>query len=432
MTNNIINHLERAPKRVFLFAATALALALIPASVYASTNTEAVFTSSSSDINPVCELTNPTITANQQLLANGNRSVSVDADIAAGNYNLRYTSFDAHSVHGDLDQDQEQWVVIGFKDGQQVFGPTAPTRDIPAGTNTVTATLALNVAVPMLDRIDFVHAAGANVGPQSVFPTCLKFIEEESPAPQEIDLRVRALVDGNNDGEFNSFEQIPLNRDFVWRFVVENEGDVKANGVQAQVFDLPAGLTIRELNPSHGTLDENDPTIWNVGMLEPGEKAVLLVTTKVGDEDADAFLASDQQVSFQVTAANEQDVDSTVNNFAANEDDQDNANVELIVPAPTPAPTPEPTPEPTPVPTVIIEPVEEPQVLSIVDPAPVVVEQPEPAPVVAGKVAPTELPRTGAASTLLSSIAALAVGSGAYYLYSGNKKLNRTAVTSKK
>ncbi|UMB53397.1 Ig-like domain-containing protein [Lutibacter sp. A64] len=98
---------------------------------------------------------------------------------------------------------------------------------------------------------------------------------------------------------------------------VENDGPTMATGVQ--VTDLiPSGYDFVNYSPSIGTYDD-ESGIWDIGFIEVGNTAVLLIDVIVNDSGDYINIA-------EITAANEIDIDSTPNNGDVNEDDYDSAS----------------------------------------------------------------------------------------------------------
>ncbi len=102
---------------------------------------------------------------------------------------------------------------------------------------------------------------------------------------------------------------------------VDNEGPTEATGVQ--VTDLiPSGYDFVNYSSSIGTYNPITG-LWNIGFIEIGNTAVLLVDVIVMD-------SGDYINCAEITAANELDIDSTPNNSDADEDDYDCASAPPI------------------------------------------------------------------------------------------------------
>ena len=109
-------------------------------------------------------------------------------------------------------------------------------------------------------------------------------------------------------------EEVNVGENVVYTVTVTNDGPGDATGVQA--FDqLEGGLTHISSIASLGTYSSGSG-IWNIGKLPQGVSAVLTITARV---DA----AGPINNSAQVSAANEDDMDSTPNNNIPDEDDQE-------------------------------------------------------------------------------------------------------------
>jgi len=134
-----------------------------------------------------------------------------------------------------------------------------------------------------------------NVGNATIVPTAF------------IDLSLTKTVLNN--------ETSPLVGDQItFEIRVDNEGPTEATGVQATDV-LPSGYDFKFYSSSIGTY--NPVTgLWNIGTLEIGNTAVLLVHVTVLEEGEYLNCA-------EITDANEKDVDSTPNNGDEDEDDYD-------------------------------------------------------------------------------------------------------------
>jgi uncharacterized repeat protein (TIGR01451 family)/gliding motility-associated-like protein len=102
---------------------------------------------------------------------------------------------------------------------------------------------------------------------------------------------------------------------------VENEGPTEATGVQVTDV-IPSGYDFVNYSSSIGTYNPLTG-LWNIGFIEIGNTAVLLVDVIVMDSGEYINCA-------EITAANEIDVDSTPNNADADEDDFDCASAPPI------------------------------------------------------------------------------------------------------
>ncbi|MFD1294656.1 Ig-like domain-containing protein, partial [Lutibacter holmesii] len=102
---------------------------------------------------------------------------------------------------------------------------------------------------------------------------------------------------------------------------VLNDGPSIATGVQV-VDLLPSGYDYVGYNSTIGTYDPNSG-LWNLGFIEPGNTAVLML-------DVNVLAEGEYNNCAQITAANEADVDSVPNNDDATEDDFDCAEIVLL------------------------------------------------------------------------------------------------------
>ena len=112
----------------------------------------------------------------------------------------------------------------------------------------------------------------------------------------------------------------------TWTITLVNKGPDDATGVE--VTDaLPDGLTVVSVEASKGAYSEGT-SIWTVGDLDAGETAILKIVTKP-DGSGGTYTNT-----AEVTAADQEDVDSTPNNHVEDEDDQDSATCTCQPPKP--------------------------------------------------------------------------------------------------
>ncbi|NOR28619.1 MAG: DUF11 domain-containing protein, partial [Lutibacter sp.] len=109
---------------------------------------------------------------------------------------------------------------------------------------------------------------------------------------------------------------------------VANEGPTTATGVEVTEL-LPSGYSFVNYSSTIGTYDPSTG-LWNLGFIETGNTAVLLV-------DVTVLESGDYLNCAEITAANEDDIDSTPNSGDDGEDDYDcavtlpNNNAELSI-----------------------------------------------------------------------------------------------------
>jgi uncharacterized repeat protein (TIGR01451 family) len=104
----------------------------------------------------------------------------------------------------------------------------------------------------------------------------------------------------------------------VFTITLANAGPEDATGVQV-TNTLPGTLTFVSATPSQGSFDSGTG-IWTVGDVNASAGATLEITATVTTSDPATDTA-------EVTAADQDDVDSTPNNDVSSEDDQDDATV---------------------------------------------------------------------------------------------------------
>ncbi|HSJ34944.1 MAG TPA: hypothetical protein VLB85_07810 [Acidimicrobiia bacterium] len=103
---------------------------------------------------------------------------TVNANIPAGQYDIRLTGWDDHVI-GDVVKEtqlREVYQVQGFSAGSVVFA-SGETPDLPDEQNTITAAVNTNVAVPALDALRAVHSdPDQDETANSIHPICVVFI----------------------------------------------------------------------------------------------------------------------------------------------------------------------------------------------------------------------------------------------------------------
>ncbi|WP_117171958.1 T9SS type B sorting domain-containing protein, partial [Lutibacter oceani] len=141
-----------------------------------------------------------------------------------------------------------------------------------------------------------------NIGSVSIIPTAY------------IDLSLtKSVVDDVVDPEVGDI--------ITFEIRVDNEGPTEATGVQVTDV-IPSGYDFVNYSSSIGTYNPITG-LWNIGFIEIGNTAVLLVDVIVMD-------SGDYENCAEITAANEIDIDSTPDNGNTSEDDYDCASAPPI------------------------------------------------------------------------------------------------------
>ena len=109
-----------------------------------------------------------------------------------------------------------------------------------------------------------------------------------------------------------------LNDNVVFSITLTNSGPDNATGVSVRDL-LPAGLSFVSVSADNGSYNETTG-IWSVGSLNNGSQTTLSITAAATQSGTLANTA-------QVSASDQYDPDSTPDNNAPAEDDQDNASV---------------------------------------------------------------------------------------------------------
>jgi uncharacterized repeat protein (TIGR01451 family) len=181
-----------------------------------------------------------------------------------------------------------------------------------AGTAPLTPTITNNAQVTAADGFDPNSTVNNGIGNG-----------EDDQASVVLDLNVidLSLTKTVDDSTPNR------NQNVTFTLTLANGGPDLATGVAVTDL-LPSGLTFVSSTPSVGTY-ASGTGIWTVGSLASGANATLqIVATVAGATPFTGTITNDAQV----TAANEFDSDSTVNNGIGNgEDDQASAALDLNV-----------------------------------------------------------------------------------------------------
>ena len=139
--------------------------------------------------------------------------------------------------------------------------------------------------------------------------------------PQVIDLELTKSVSAS---EVSNGEQV------TWTISLTNNAAVAnsaATGVRV-TDTLPAGLTLQSSSPSSGTFSGG---VWTLGgPIAPGQTETLNLVTVVDDSVAGGEVLVNVA---QVSAANENDIDSTPNNDNGDQSEDEEDNARITVPA---------------------------------------------------------------------------------------------------
>ncbi len=196
----------------------------------------------------------------------------------------------SHStVDGSFNNGSGVWTI-----GNLANGATATlTIDATVDLGTVGQVITNTTTAAIADQSD--PNMANNIGSVTIIPVAV------------IDLSLTKTVLDNNT--------TPLVGDVItFEIRVDNEGPTDATGVQ--VTDLiPSGYDFVNYSSTIGTYDAVTG-VWNIGNIEIGNTAVLLV-------DVTVLEAGDYVNCAEITAANEVDIDSTPNNGISTEDDYD-------------------------------------------------------------------------------------------------------------
>ncbi|WP_298365027.1 gliding motility-associated C-terminal domain-containing protein [uncultured Lutibacter sp.] len=235
-----------------------------------------------------------TITYNIEVTNNGPSdatNVSLIDNLPVG------VTFVSHStLNGTYNYGSGEWTI-----GDLTNGTTATlTIEATVDDGTLGQTIINTTSAVIADQSD--SDTTNNIGSVSIVPTAFidlsltKWVVDDVVAPEV--------------GDIITFE-----------IRVENEGPTEATGVQ--VTDLiPSGYDFINYSSSIGTYNPITG-LWDIGFIEIGNTAVLLVDVIVMD-------SGDYINCAEITAANELDVDSIPNNGNTSEDDYDCASAPPI------------------------------------------------------------------------------------------------------
>jgi uncharacterized repeat protein (TIGR01451 family) len=190
-----------------------------------------------------------------------------------------------------------------------IFTPTAGTWVIPSLANGATATLRISGRArnfnPITSTAEITRAdqSDPDSTPGNADPT-EDDIATVVVTPNAIDLSVTGSIDN----------LAPVVGDLVTlTFTVTNSGPAIATGVELAAL-IPPGVTTVSSGTSQGVYAPATG-LWVLGSLAPGQTETLTIQFSVDT-------AGIRQVRFQVTAADQFDIDSTPNNDIEAEDDQ--------------------------------------------------------------------------------------------------------------
>ncbi|MCL1601239.1 MAG: hypothetical protein M3112_06855, partial [Actinomycetia bacterium] len=101
----------------------------------------------------------------------------IQTAVAAGTYTVQWASYDGHSIHGGLNQTQEQWYI-------DVGGSTSiDTDDIPEEPDYASGTLGTNLVVASDSPTVMIHHGGQPDTINSVYALCALLEPVDPPTP---------------------------------------------------------------------------------------------------------------------------------------------------------------------------------------------------------------------------------------------------------
>jgi hypothetical protein len=171
------------------------------------------------------------------------------------------------------------------------------------------------------------------------------------------DVQLDKYVDGNNDSIFSKLEQIPVPSlsghpdptTFKYKFIVSVPAwadastgvvmtDIIRPGVRVSSIESVSQGSLNTALPVMGSPVAGSPLVWDVGDLNPGSSATLVVSADLASVHLGDFATGFQDgVSrniTQITAMDQTDVDSSPDNIAvynpmSHEDDESDASITI-------------------------------------------------------------------------------------------------------
>ena len=141
--------------------------------------------------------------------------------VAAGTYTVQWASYDGHSIHGGLNQTQEQWYL-------DVGGSTSiDTNDIPEEPDYASGTLGTNLVVASDSPTVMIHHGGQPDTINSVYALCALLEPVDPPTPL---LSIEKSTNGV-DADSAPGPSIDVGEAVTWTYVVTNTGEVDLTGV---------------------------------------------------------------------------------------------------------------------------------------------------------------------------------------------------------
>jgi LPXTG-motif cell wall-anchored protein len=145
----------------------------------------------------------------------------INTSVTAGTYTVQWASYDGHSIHGGLNQTQEQWYLdIGGS-------ASVDTDDIPEEPDYASGTLGTDLVVASDSPTVMIHHGGQQDTVNSVYALCALLEPVDPPTP------LIAIEKSTNEEDADSAPgpSITVGETVTWTYVVTNTGDVDLTGV---------------------------------------------------------------------------------------------------------------------------------------------------------------------------------------------------------
>ena len=145
----------------------------------------------------------------------------INTAVAAGNYTVQWASYDGHSIHGGLNQTQEQWYL-------DIGGSTSiDTGDIPEEPDYASGMLETDLVVASDSPTVMIHHGGQPDTVNSVYALCALLEPVYPPTPL---ISIDKSTNGA-DADSAPGPSITIGETVTWTYVVTNTGEVDLTGV---------------------------------------------------------------------------------------------------------------------------------------------------------------------------------------------------------
>jgi LPXTG-motif cell wall-anchored protein len=232
--NGVNRRLTNATLAAFLVLST---LAIIPGGIPAAGATATDVDESQEGVESAVALECPFVASGDQILIDivadtgghllgapdiaPNALGPINTAVAAGTYTVQWASYDGHSIHGGLNQTQEQWYL-------DIGGSTSiDTGDIPEEPDYASGTLGTDLIVASDSPTVMIHHGGQPDTVNSVYALCALLEPVYPPTPL---ISIDKSTNGA-DADSAPGPSITIGETVTWTYVVTNTGEVDLTGV---------------------------------------------------------------------------------------------------------------------------------------------------------------------------------------------------------